>query len=271
MALEEVSRRGLVLLGCGRMGTALLKGWLERGLAPGAVTVLDPAPADWLAEAGVRVNAALPADPAIAMIAVKPQMMGDALPALQALGNGRTLFVSIAAGTPIAQFEESFGSETPIVRSMPNTPAAIGKGVTAMIGNDAARAQDLDLAEELLAAVGSVVRLEREDQIDAVTGVSGSGPAYVFYMIECLAAAGEAQGLAPDLALELAKATVEGAGALAAGAAERPATLRDNVTSPNGTTQAGLAVLMDEGAGLAPLIARTVEAATARSKELANG
>jgi pyrroline-5-carboxylate reductase len=154
---------------------------------------------------------------------------------------------------------------------MPNTPAAVGYGITAIIGNGQAKEDALDLAEMLLRAVGQVVRLESEDQMDAVTGLSGSGPAYVFHMIECLARAGEAQGLAPDLAMHLAKATVAGAGALAEAADESPAQLRVNVTSPNGTTQAGLAVLMDESSGLLSLISRTVAAATDRSRELRNG
>jgi pyrroline-5-carboxylate reductase len=140
-----------------------------------------------------------------------------------------------------------------------------------MIGNAKSDDTKLDMAEALLSAVGQVVRLEAESQIDAVTGVSGSGPAYVFHMIECMAAAGEAQGLARDLAMALAKATVAGAGALAMQAEETPAQLRKNVTSPNGTTQAGLEVLMNEDEGLPPLIRATVGAATERSKELANG
>ena len=154
---------------------------------------------------------------------------------------------------------------------MPNTPAAVGQGITAIVGNAHASATQMDQAEELLSAVGGVVRLEGEEQMDAVTGVSGSGPAYVFHMIECLAAAGEAQGLAPDLAMQLAKATVAGAGALAMHATDDPAQLRRNVTSPNGTTQAGLEVLMNEDSGLTPLIKATVAAAADRSRELANG
>ena len=187
------------------------------------------------------------------------------------MGNGETLFVSVAAGTSIATFEATLGAQSPIIRAMPNTPAAVGRGITAIIGNAHTDTAQMDLAEGLLRAVGQVVRLEDESQMDAVTGVSGSGPAYVFHMIECMAAAGEAQGLAPDLAMQLAKATVAGAGALAEEAEETPAQLRVNVTSPNGTTQAGLEVLMDEDAGLPPLIAATVKAATDRSKELAGG
>ncbi|OWU84268.1 pyrroline-5-carboxylate reductase [Oceanicola sp. 22II-s10i] len=271
MAFEEIERRGLVLLGCGKMGGAMLAGWLDRGLSPASVHVIDPKPSDWLNGTGVNVNGSLPEHPAIALIAVKPQMMGDALPALAAMGGGETLFVSIAAGTPIARFEEVFGKASPIVRAMPNTPAAVGRGITAIIGNARVSEADLALTEALLSAVGQVVRLEVEGQMDAVTAVSGSGPAYVFHLIETLAAAGEAQGLAPDLALALARATVAGAGALAEQSDETPGQLRVNVTSPNGTTQAALEVLMDARNGFPALLDRAVAAAAQRSKELANG
>lgn len=196
MVSDEISRRGLVLLGCGKMGTALLEGWLASGLPPASATVLDPNPSPRLtalAEAGLRLNAALPEAPAVAVLAVKPQMMAAALPRLAALGGGGTLFVSIAAGTPIAAFEAVLGAGTPIVRTMPNTPAAVGRGITALIGNAAASATDLDRAETLMRAVGQVVRLETESEMDAVTAVSGSGPAYAFLLVEVLAAAGVAE------------------------------------------------------------------------------
>jgi pyrroline-5-carboxylate reductase len=269
--MDDVAARGLVLLGCGKMGSAMLAGWLDGGLPAGSVYVLDPHPSDWLRGTGVHINVDLPDAPAVALVAVKPQMMGDALPAMQALGNGTTLFVSVAAGTPIARFEAELGAQTPIVRAMPNTPAAIGRGITAIIGNAHVNAAQIALADALLSAVGQVVRLDNEGQIDAVTGVSGSGPAYVFHLIETLAAAGVAQGLPADMAMQLAKATVAGAGALAEAATEDPAQLRVNVTSPNGTTQAALEVLMDDASGFPPLLNRAVAAATIRSKELARG
>lgn len=269
MTYDEIAGKGLVLLGCGKMGSAMLQGWLEGGLPASSVHVIDPHPSDWLKSTGVNINAALPASPAIVLIAVKPQMMGEALPALQDMGSGETLFVSVAAGTPLAKFEEVFGPAAPVIRAMPNTPAAIAQGITAIIGNSLVTEAHLAGAEALLSAVGAVVRLETEAQIDAVTGVSGSGPAYVFHLIECMAAAGEAEGLAPDLAMQLAKTTVAGAGALAMKTDEPPAQLRTNVTSPNGTTQAGLEVLMNVQSGLPPLIRATVKAATDRSKELA--
>jgi pyrroline-5-carboxylate reductase len=268
MAFSEIARRGLVMLGCGKMGSAMLEGWLDRDLPAASVHVIDPAPSDWLRRQGVQLNAELPEGPAVVLLAVKPQMMAEALPTVARYGGGGTLFVSVAAGTPIPTFEAALGPETRIVRAMPNTPAAIGKGISAIVGNDAAGPEDLAMAEALLSAVGQVVRLDEEAQIDAVTGVSGSGPAYVFYMIDALAEAGVAEGLAPDLAMALAKATVAGAGALAQSADETPEQLRINVTSPNGTTQAGLEVLMDGETGLAPLIRRTVAAAANRSRDL---
>ena len=271
MDMSYVAQHGLVLLGCGKMGSAMLEGWLKDGLPATSVYVQDPYPSDWVKASGVHVNAELPATPAIVLIAVKPQMMAHALPVLQAMGNGSTVFLSVAAGISIATYEEILGAQTPIIRAMPNTPAAVGKGITAIVGNAHTDAAQLDLADTLLSAVGQVVRLDAEGQMDAVTGVSGSGPAYVFHMIECLAKAGEAQGLGADLAMALAKATVAGAGALAEDADETPTQLRINVTSPNGTTQAGLDVLMDETAGLPDLIRKTVTAATERSKELAGG
>jgi pyrroline-5-carboxylate reductase len=267
MGLSDVNGRGLVLLGCGKMGSALLAGWLAQGVEASSVHVIEPQPSDWLQAQGVQLNADLPSDPAIVMIAVKPQMMGDALPGLQRFG-ADTVYLSIAAGTPISAFEQAFGADAAVIRAMPNTPAAVGRGISAMVGNAQVSAAQLDLAEALLSAVGEVVRLEHEDQIDAVTGVSGSGPAYVFHLIETLAAGGVAQGLSPDLSMRLAKATVAGAGHLAMEADDTPTQLRINVTSPNGTTQAALEVLMNAEDGFPPLLRRAVAAATERGRAL---
>ena len=269
--MQDRLNNGLVLLGCGKMGSAMLQGWLDQGVPADAVHVRDPFPNEWLKTSGVAINQPLPAAPSVVLIAVKPQMMADALPDLQAMGNGETLFLSVAAGISIATYQDILGANTPIIRAMPNTPAAVGKGITAIVGNAQSTAEHRTLAKDLLSAISQVVTLNEESQMDAVTGVSGSGPAYVFHMIEALAAAGEAQGLAPDLAMQLAKATVAGAGALAEQSDESPSQLRINVTSPNGTTQAGLEVLMDPTSGLPPLMNATVKAATDRSKELANG
>ncbi|MEM9973489.1 MAG: pyrroline-5-carboxylate reductase [Pseudomonadota bacterium] len=268
MDFSEINARGLVLLGCGKIGSAMLAGWLDGGIAAGAVTVVDPAPSAWLQGTGVSLNTALPESPAVVIIAVKPQMIGEALPAIRGLGAGATLFISVAAGTPLARFEDILGAQSPIIRAMPNTPAAVGRGITALIGNACATEAALELGEGLLAAVGQTVRIEDEVQMDAVTAVSGSGPAYVFHLIETMAAAGEAEGLAPDLALKLARATVAGAGELAEAAGEDPAQLRINVTSPKGTTEAALGVLMDERRGFPILLRDAVAAAARRSREL---
>ncbi|NUB45047.1 pyrroline-5-carboxylate reductase [Fertoebacter nigrum] len=268
MVLDQVKARGLVLLGCGKMGSAMLQGWLAQGLPAASVWVNDPHPSDWLAAQGVHLNAALPDAPAIVLIAVKPQMMAAALPTLAGYGGGATLFLSIAAGTTIATYEQMLGTGTPVIRAMPNTPAAVGRGMTAITGNALATSAHLELAEALLAAVGQVVRLEGEHQMDAVTAVSGSGPAYVFHLIEALAAAGEAEGLSGPLAMQLARATVTGAGELAHRAPESASQLRINVTSPGGTTAAALAVLMDADTGLTALLRRAVKAAADRGREL---
>lgn len=268
MGLDGVSQNGLVLLGCGKMGSALLAGWLAAGIPASSIWVIEPNPSVWLQGAGVHLNQDVPPAPAVAVLAVKPQMMGAALPALRALGNGRTLFISIAAGTAIATFEAALGQSTPIVRAMPNTPAMVGRGITGLCANAHANAGDVALASALMAAVGQVVLLQGEHQMDAVTAVSGSGPAYVFYLIEALAGAGVAQGLPPDLAMQLARATVCGAGELAHQSEQDAGQLRVNVTSPGGTTAAALAHLMDDDTGLAPLMMRAVAAAAARGKEL---
>ena len=265
--LDEVARDGLVLLGCGKMGTALLTGWLAAGVPAASVWVIEPNPTDWLKSLGLHLNEGVPPLPSVAVLAVKPQMMGAALPALQVLGNGKTLFISIAAGTSIATFEAALGTRTPIVRTMPNTPAMVGRGITGICANQPGR-RGLPLAKALMLAVGEVVELDGEHQIDAVTAVSGSGPAYVFHLIEALAAAGVAEGLAPEIAMKLARATVCGAGELANRSPEPAAQLRINVTSPGGTTAAALAHLMNPETGLAPLLARAVHAAAERGREL---
>jgi pyrroline-5-carboxylate reductase len=195
-------------------------------------------------------------------------MMETALPAVAGLAGGDALFLSIAAGKTLGWFEARLGAATPIVRAMPNTPAAVGRGITALVAN-AAGAAALPLAEALAAAVGETVRHDDEAQMDAVTAVSGSGPAYVFHLIEALAAAGVAEGLPPDLAMRLARATVCGAGELAFRSPDSAETLRVAVTSPGGTTAAALALLMDAETGLPPLMRRAVAAAAARSRALA--
>ncbi|KAA5607413.1 pyrroline-5-carboxylate reductase [Roseospira marina] len=261
------------LVGGGKMGGALLTGWLDHGVAPDNVTVIDPGLDQ--GPHGVRL-AADPAAPLaegpapdVLLLAVKPQVMDSVLPAYRALGGGPTVVLSVAAGRLIAGFETAFGPGTPVVRSIPNTPAAVHRGMTVACANghvtDTARAT----CEALLGAVGDIAWVTDEALIDAVTAVSGSGPAYVFWLTECMTQAGIDGGLPADLAARIARATVCGAGALMDASPEDPATLRRNVTSPNGTTAAALEVLMQESGGLGPLMSRAVAAATQRSQDLA--
>ncbi len=264
--------RGLLLVGCGRMGGALLSGCLARGIVTrGAVTVVEPsAPARAEAEPrGVRAVAAAPGplSPAAVLIAVKPQVMDAVMPAYARLA-GKSLFLSIAAGRTVASFARLLGDRAAIVRAMPNTPAQVGRGITALYAGARVDAAGRAMAEALMGAVGEVVWLADEGQMDAVTAVSGSGPAYVFHLIEALEAAALAAGLPAELAARLARATVTGSAELAFRSADSAATLRENVTSPGGTTAAALAVLMSEK-GLSDLMTRAVAAATKRSKELA--
>lgn len=261
----------ILLLGGGNMGAALLGGWLDKGLDPARVLVVDPKVGDTLQPLieryGVRHATSVPQETFdVALLAVKPQMMGAALPDLRDALTSDSLVISIAAGTTIAAIEALLG-EHPVVRAMPNTPALIGRGVTGAFANERVDAAGRGTADELLSANGPVEWVEAETLIDAVTGVSGSGPAYVFHLAECLAKAGEAAGLPADLAMRLARHTVAGAGELMIRSDQPPATLRKNVTSPNGTTQAALDVLMAED-GLAPLMERAVRAARDRAEAL---
>ena len=265
--LQELAGRGVVLLGCGKMGGALLRGWLDAGLPAEAATVLDPAAPEWLAAAGVRTHAEPPAQPAALVLAVKPQIMAEALPQVAPLAGPQTLTLSIAAGLPLAWFEARLPEGAALVRAMPNTPAAVGRGITALIANRAGEAL-LPRAEAMLAAVGETLRLEDEAQMDAVTALSGGGPAYVFHLIETMAAAGVAEGLAPEAAMRLARATVCGAGELARRSEDSAEALRVAVTSPGGTTAEALRVLMDAERGLPPLMRRAVAAATERGRQL---
>ncbi len=256
------------------MGSAMLRGWLARGAAERFV-VVEPAgaPAALSEAAGVsfyRAAEALPADlaPDAVVFAVKPQLVDAVVPAYRRWVRPQTLFVSIAAGTTIAGLARHLG-DAAIVRCMPNTPAAIGRAITVACPNPRVGAGQRLLCDALLAAIGDSAWVEDEALMDAVTAVSGSGPAYVFLLIEALAEAGARAGLPADLALRLARATVAGAGELARQSSETPARLRENVTSPGGTTRAALDVLMAED-GLPDLFDRAVAAATARSRELAN-
>ena len=265
----------LVLVGAGKMGGAMLLGWLDKGLASKDIFVRDPSPAPevakLIADKGIGLNSSV-ADlaakkPAVVVLAVKPQLMGAVLPELVDLVSPDTLFVSIAAGTSVFGLKELLGTEARIVRAMPNTPSAVGRGMTVCFADPSVSAQQRNSADELLQAVGDVGWVESEPLIDAVTAISGSGPAYVFYLAECMAAAGEALGLAPGLSMLLARATVSGAGEMLHQLPDDAATLRKNVTSPGGTTAAALDVLMGEG-GLSPLMRRAAVAARDRAREL---
>jgi pyrroline-5-carboxylate reductase len=261
----------VVLAGAGQMGGALLSGWLAQGLDPKRVVVIEPHPSDdirALAATGVRLNPAAKEADAIAalVLAVKPQTFGEAGPALRSLIGRSTLVVSIMAGTTIAVLDAVCGGN--IVRAMPNTPAAIGRGMTVAVAANDVNEEQRATADALLRATGAVEWIDDEALMDAVTAVSGSGPAYVFLLAEELARAGVTAGLPADLAAKLARETVAGSGELLHRSDLDAATLRQNVTSPGGTTAAALGVLMDEN-GLRELMTRAVAAATKRSKELA--
>jgi len=266
----------LVLAGVGNMGLALLSGWLERGLDPARVIVQDPAPPPrakaLLARHAIVAHASLaslPEPPAVLVLAVKPQIVDEVVPPLARLADSNSVVLSIAAGRTIAGIERHLAAGIGVVRSMPNTPASIGRGITVAVANAHVRPAQRALCDALLRAVGEVAWTEQEGFLDAVTAVSGSGPAYVFFLVECLADAGVRAGLEPKLASELARATVAGAGELLYRSQLGADVLRQSVTSPNGTTHAALRVLMAEN-GLAKLMREAVEAATKRSRELAS-
>lgn len=264
----------IAFIGAGNMGRAILGGLVRGGHAPTRLRAADAddgARARVTAEFGVVAtasNAQAAADADVLVLAVKPQQLKDVATGLAAgLGGRRPLVLSIAAGISTASLASWFGADTPIVRSMPNTPALIGRGTSALFATAATDPAGRALAENIMRAVGSVHWLDDEALIDAVTALSGSGPAYLFRVIECMANAGEELGLAPDLARRLALETAAGASDLALGSAFDPATLRAQVTSKGGTTERALRVL-DEG-GLAELFGRALTAARDRSRELA--
>ncbi|WP_341702704.1 pyrroline-5-carboxylate reductase [Ferrovibrio sp.] len=262
----------ILLVGCGKMGGALLAGWVRSGTPAADIVVVEPNPVSGLPAGLLQVAAAeaVPGAfvPDIVMLAVKPQAMDAAAPAYAGYAAQGACFLSIAAGKTLAGLNALLGGNAAIVRSMPNTPAAVGRGITVCCAGPGVTAAQRDACQTLLEAVGEVGWVGDEALIDAVTAVSGSGPAYVFWLTECLAAAGEKAGLDSALSARLARATVFGAGELMRQSPDSPAQLRKNVTSPNGTTQAALDVLMAAD-GLGPLIGRAVAAAARRSRELA--
>ena len=270
-ALADFSET-LLLVGAGKMGGAMLEGWLALGLAADKIAVLEPQPTSdiaALAGRGLRLNPA-PRDigeAAAIVVAVKPQTAPEAMPALAPFVGGSTVTVSIMAGRTL-RFLEGALPRAALVRAMPNTPAAIGRGITVAVANARVSPPQRELVHALLSAVGAVEWVEDEALMDAVTAVSGSGPAYVFLLAEAMARAGAAAGLPPALAATLARATVAGSGELLHRSPLDAATLRQNVTSPGGTTAAALEVLMGKDA-LEPLMTRAIAAATKRSRDLA--
>jgi pyrroline-5-carboxylate reductase len=271
----------IFLVGAGNMGGALLKGWLARDIAASRIFVQEPSPppeiAALMASARVvtGVPPAMPSPPAVMVLAVKPQAMDEVLVRVAPLVAPETVVLSIAAGWTIDGLARHLPVETAIIRAMPNTPAAIGRGITALYANAKVRPKQARLCETLLAVAGEIVWLDEEALMDAVTAVSGSGPAYVFLLAECLAEAGRAAGLPLELAAKLARATVSGAGELLHQSQRDPAELRRAVTSPGGTTAAALRILMGDEAGggaspMGELLRQAVEAAAKRSRELAS-
>jgi len=265
----------VVLVGCGNMGHAMLEGWLRTGRLKSAdVAVVEPADVLRIRAAELGCDAVATAgdlahdnEPTLVVFAVKPQVIRDVVPHYKAFAGSRTAFLSVAAGTRIVTFEEILGAGVPVIRCMPNTPASIGKGMMVVVANGRVEPAVMEFVTDLLSASGEVTTIGDEGLMDAVTAVSGSGPAYIFHFIECLTAAARAAGLAEDTAALLARQTVYGAACLAAESREDPAVLRRQVTSPNGTTAAALEVLMG-GDRLKLLLTEAVEAARRRSVEL---
>ena len=265
----------LVLVGAGKMGQAMLRGWLALGLDPAKVTAIDPHLDEngraLLAGKGVRLLATPDGvePPEAVILAIKPQTLEAASSGLRPLISTRTLVLSILAGKRMSDLVARLGEASMIVRAMPNTPAAVGRGISALVAGKGVGARERGMAGALLSCIGRVEWVDDEALIDGVTAVSGSGPAYVFLLAECMAAAGVAVGLPPDLSMRLARATVEGAGVLLfREETVDAATLRRNVTSPGGTTAAALEVLMAKN-GLAPLMQKAIAAAAGRARELA--
>ncbi len=266
-------RGKLLLVGCGKMGGAMLEGWLEQGLAPADLAVIEPGEASRPKIDGAAIVGAvdaLPADfvPDIAVLAVKPQTMNDVLPGLRRLVGDATTFLSIAAGKTIGYFRAGLGEDARVVRAMPNTPAAVRRGVTVCVAGPGVSDPAKTRCTELLSAVGDVLWTQDEGVMDAVTAVSGSGPAYVFLLVEAMAEAGVKAGLPADMAMTLARATVAGSGELLRRSSEPAAQLRVNVTSPGGTTAEALKILMSD-IGIQPLFDSAIAAAARRSRELA--
>ena len=267
-------KRPIVLLGAGNMGGAVLRGWLDNDFNVAPIYVADPGLKDDMAALldakGVGYGPSVPKDEkaSVLVLAIKPQMMDKVLPSVLACVDGDTLIVSIAAGTTIAAIKSHI-TQGLVVRAMPNTPAMIGRGITGVMAEDGLSGEGRELVTQLLSVCGPVEWFDDENTIDAVTAVSGSGPAYVFLLAEVMAQAGVKAGLDPDVAMRLARETVSGAGELMRRSDENASTLRQNVTSPGGTTAAALSVLMADDDGMQKIFDRAIMAAKNRSEELA--
>ena len=263
----------LLLVGCGKLGSAMLQGWLNAGLDAVQFYVQEPNPDAALADLGVHLNvdmsALQEAAPSVVILAIKPQLAVDVLPPIALLAAPETLVVSLMAGVSINTMSDLLGGEAAFVRTMPNTPAAIGEGMTALYASSGTQGSQKAAAEALLGAVGQTVWLDSEKALDAVTAISGSGPAYLFHMVEALAAAAVNLGLPQDVAARLAMQTVIGSATMLREDDADPRQLRVNVTSPGGTTEAALDVLMGDTGGLVDLMRRATQAAAARAAELA--
>lgn len=269
MAIKNIE--SLVLVGAGQMGLAMVRGWLANGLDSKALTLVNPAPRDTIRQFASINNILLvsevpQAKADVVVLAVKPQIAKTVMAGIAGKISPETLVLSVVAGFSLQALKNGLGSER-IVRTMPNTPAQVGKGVSGAVAANGVDEKDRKLADELLGASGIVVWLDNESQIDALTGVSGSGPAYVFFMVEAMAAAGEAEGLSAEMAMVLARQTIIGAAALMDADPTEVATLRKNVTSPNGVTAEALAVLMADD-GLGPLMGQAIKAAAKRNREI---
>jgi pyrroline-5-carboxylate reductase len=259
----------LLLVGCGKMGGAMLEGWLARGLSASDVVVAEPAEALRPGKVkGFASSSEVKEAPEIVVLAVKPQSMDGVLPDLRRFADGGAVFLSIAAGKTLGYFARHLGKAAKVVRAMPNTPAAVRHGITVATPSAGVSAAERKRCHELLEAVGQVLWVDNEALMDPVTALSGSGPAYVFLLVEAMAAAGVKLGLAPEMAMQLARATVAGSGELLRQSTEPAAQLRVNVTSPGGTTAEALKVLMAAD-GIQQVFDKALEAASRRSKELA--
>jgi pyrroline-5-carboxylate reductase len=261
----------VLLVGCGKMGGAILEGWLSHGHETSEVVVAEPVEAIWPEKPGLRVvasSSAVSETPDTVVLAVKPQLMDAVLPDLKRFADQGAVFLSIAAGKTLLYFAHHLGAHAKVVRSMPNTPAAVRQGISVATAAPGVSEAEKRRCHEMLEAVGQVLWVEDEALMDPVTALSGSGPAYVFLLVEAMAAAGAKLGLSAEMAMQLARATVTGSGELLRQSAEPAAQLRVNVTSPGGTTAAALKVLMADD-GIQRVFDKALAAASHRSQELA--